>query len=165
MNAAFATSTTPQAPATGAAREPITAAQRARSEIERAFDTAHPSATPDVRREALLDALPPGDNADIPMAVVVMVITRDRITQHAHLHLGGLHSVRRDFQCTERGFWHSRDPEFIEAEDRIGVELAEFADRMDFPGRVAEMLPRAPAASRSEACLIAAAAVEGILHG
>lgn len=167
MNAAVATPTAPPGPATGAAPEPITAAQRAREQVEQAFDTAHPTPT-DARAEAILDALPPAgdvDHADLPMAVVVMVITRDRITQHAHLHLGGLHSAHRNFVRGERGFWNSRDPEFILAEDRIGVELAEFVDRLDFPGRVAEMLPRLPADSGSQAMASAAATVEEIRHG
>ncbi len=162
MNDAVAPSTSPQDPATGAAPEPITAAQRARDEVERALNTAPASG------EGNLDAAPPAnhaDAADLPMAVVVMVITRDRITQHAHLHLGGLHSAHRNFVRGERGFWNSRDPEFILAEDRIGVELAEFVDRLDFPGRVAEMLPRLPADSGSQAMASAAATVEGLRHG
>ncbi len=162
MNDAVAPSTSPQDPATGAGAEPTTAAQRARDEVERALNTAPASG------EGNLDAAPPAnhaDAADLPMAVVVMVITRDRITQHAHLHLGGLHSAHRNFVRGERGFWNSRDPEFILAEDRIGVELAEFVDRLDFPGRVAEMLPRLPADSGSQAMASAAATVEGLRHG
>ena len=162
MNAAVATPTAPPGPATGAAQEPITAAQRARDEVERALNTAPASG------EGNLDAAPPAnhaDAADLPMAVVVMVITRDRITQHAHLHLGGLHSAHRNFVRGERGFWNSRDPEFILAEDRIGVELAEFVDRLDFPGRVAEMLPRLPGSASTAAREIAAATVEEIRHG
>ena len=162
MNDAVAPSTSPQDPATGAGPAPTTAAQRARDEVERALNTAPASG------EGNLDAAPPAnhaDAADLPMAVVVMVITRDRITQHAHLHLGGLHSAHRNFVRGERGFWNSRDPEFILAEDRIGVELAEFVDRLDFPGRVAEMLPRLPADSGSQAMASAAATVEGLRHG
>ena len=79
--------------------------------------------------------------------------------------LGGLHSAHRNFVRGERGFWNSRDPEFILAEDRIGVELAEFVDRLDFPGRVAEMLPRLPGSASTAAREIAAATVEEIRHG
>ena len=102
---------------------------------------------------------------ELPMAVVVMVITKDRITQHAHLHLGGLHIATREHVRTGAHCWKSRDPEFHTHEDRIGIELAEFVDALDFPGRVADMLPRAPGNPASDARQLAAAAVETIRHG
>ena len=157
MNAALATSTSPQDPATGTAPEPTTAAQRARQEVEQALENPTPLDP--------IGATPAADSAEVPMAVVVLVITRDRISQHAHLHMGGLHAVHRNWLRTERGSWGSRDPEFIAAEDRIGVELAEFSDRLDFPYRIADMLPRLPTQPASEAMANAAAFVEELRHG
>lgn len=168
MNAALATSNSPQDPATGAAPEPITAAQRAREQVEQALDTPHPFASAQVLHgDAIADALPKpaADSAEIPMAVVVLVITHDRISQFAHLHMGGLHAVHRNWLRTARNTWGSRDPEFIAAEDRIGVELAEFSDSLDFPSRIADMLPRLPTQPASEAKANAAAFVEELRHG
>ena len=119
MNAASAPSTSPQDPATGAAPEPITAAARARAEVYAdQGDTPAPAASP-----AAGENLHPlaGRAAELPMAVVVTVITADRITQHAHLHLGGLHTAVRDWRRTGNRSWTSRDEEFIASEERIGV--------------------------------------------
>ena len=102
---------------------------------------------------------------ELPMAVVVMVITKDRITQHAHLHLGGFHPTTRNFVRTGPNSWRSKDPEFIAHEQRIGIELAEFADGLPFPDRVANMLPCAPANPSSDARQVAATAVEALRHG
>ena len=102
---------------------------------------------------------------ELPMAVVVMVITKDQITQHAHLHLGGFHPATRNFVRTGPSSWKSRDPEFLAHEDRIGIELAEFVDALDFPSRIADMLPRAPANPNSDARQVAATAVEALRHG
>ena len=102
---------------------------------------------------------------ELPMAVIVMVITKDTITQHAHLHLGGFHPTTRNFVRTEPNSWRSKDPEFIEHEQRIGIELAEFADGLSFPDRVANMLPSAPANPTSDARQVAATAVEALRHG
>ena len=140
-NAADATSPgTPQDPATGTGGE---------------------ANTPHAGAQAA--GMPP----DLPMAVVVMVITKDRITQHAHLHLhlGGLHAATRNFVRTGANSWHSRDPEFIAHDERIGIELAEFTDALDFPSRVADMLPRSPAKPTSDARQVAATAVEALRHG
>lgn len=164
MNAASATSTAPQDPATGAAPEPITAAARARAEVYAdQGDTPAPATSP-----AAKESLPPlaGRNAaELPMAVVVTVITADRITQHAHLHLGGLHTAVRDWRRTGNRSWTSRDDEFIASEERIGVELAEYADQMELPIRIANMLPHAPASADSEARQLAAVAAEELRHG
>ena len=102
---------------------------------------------------------------ELPMAVVVMVITKDQITQHAHLHLGGFHPTTRNFVRTGPNSWRSKDPEFIAHEQRIGIELAEFADGLPFPDRVANMLPSAPANPSSDARQVAATAVEALRHG
>ena len=102
---------------------------------------------------------------ELPMAVVVMVITKDQITQHAHLHLGGFHPATRNFARIGPNSWKSRDPEFQAHEERIGIELAEFVDALDFPSRIADMLPRAPASPASDARQMAATAVEAIRHG
>ena len=138
-NEAHATSPQgPQDPATGAGGEANT--QHAGASIHR---------------------MPP----ELPMAVVVMVITKDRITQHAHLHLGGLHAATRDFVRTGPESWKCRDPEFIAHDERIGIELAEFVDAIDLPSRVANMLPRVPANPTSDARQVAATAVEAMRHG
>lgn len=102
---------------------------------------------------------------ELPMAVVVMVITRDRITQHAHLHLGGFHPSTRNFVRTGPNSWRSTDPYFTDHEQRIGIELAEFVDALDFPSRVADTLPRAPASEQSDARQVAATAAEVRRHG
>ena len=102
---------------------------------------------------------------ELPMAVIVMVITKDHITQHAHLHLGGFHPSTRNFVRNGPNSWRSKDPEFIAHEQRIGIELAEFADALDFPSRVADMLPRVPANPTSDARKMAATAVEVLRHG
>lgn len=77
-----------------------------------------------------------------PMAVIVITIRRDSIEQHARLVMGGTHSANRSWQRTGAGSWNTHDAEFIEAEDRIGLELAEYMDALDLPNRVASMLPR-----------------------
>lgn len=138
MNAAVATSTAPQDPATGAGGE---------------------ATTPHAGTQAA------GMPLELPMAVVVMVITKDEITQHAHLHMGGFHPSTRNFVRTGPNSWRSKDPEFITHEQRIGIELAEFADALDFPSRVADMLPRVPANPTSDARQMAATAVEALRHG
>ena len=102
---------------------------------------------------------------ELPMAVVVMVITKDHITQHAHLHMGGFHPATRNFLRTGPSSWRSKDPEFIEHEQRIGIELAEFVDGLDFPSRIADMLPRVPASPTTDARQVAATAVEALRHG
>lgn len=139
MHAELATPiTTPQDPATGTGGE---------------ANTPHAGAQ--------ATGMPP----ELPMAVIVMVITKDHITQHAHLHLGGFHPSTRNFVRTGPNSWRSKDPEFITHEQRIGIELAEFADGLDFPSRVADMLPRVPANPTSDARQMAATAVEVMRHG
>lgn len=145
MNAAQAASiTTPQDPATGAGREPITATKGDHGAAD----------------DGLAAAL-----GDAPMAVVVTVITADRITQRAHLHMGGIQGAARDWHRTGKGSWRTTDPEFIEAEDRLGVELAEYMDALDLPSRVANMLPGRPANTSSVAFRQAMAAAEELRHG
>lgn len=165
MNAALAAPTTaPQDPATGAGREPTTAAQARRADLERAIDAAHPAAPPDVRGDLTEDAIAAALGS-APMAVVVTVITANRITQRVHLHMGGVQSAARDWQRTGPGSWRTSDPEFIEAEDRLGVELAEYMEALDLPSRVANMLPRRPADTSSAAYRQAMAAAEELRHG
>ena len=148
-NAAVATPPLdPQDPATGAAAEANTPEQCAQAVTESA---------------AIALGAP-----EEPIALVVVAITRNRITVQAALHMGGHQLVQR---CWERvdnhgnSAWSSRDPEFIAHEERIGIELAEFADALDLPDRVANMLPRAPKNPDCEARRMAAAAAEELRHG
>ena len=106
-----------------------------------------------IRREAMLELAPTAAAAEASeaCAVVVVTIKRDQIRQVATLHMGGAHSVGRTWEPTSGGGWRSRDPEWIEGEERIGLELAEFMDAMPFPGRVAKMLPRRPGPGAAEA--------------
>lgn len=77
-----------------------------------------------------------------PSAVIVITVHHDTITQCARVVLGESHTVSRTWQRIGRGLWQSHDPEFIEAEDRIGPELAEYLDGLDLPTDVADLLPR-----------------------
>ena len=99
------------------------------------------------------------------LAVIVTVVTADKITQRAQLHMGGVHSAARDWHRVGAGSWRSKDADFIEAEDRLGVELAEYMDLLDLPTRVADMLPRHPSDTTSAAFKQAMATVEGLRHG
>lgn len=90
-------------------------------------------------------------------SVVVMVqIRRDRFAITATLDMGGLHTVCRTWTENARGVWHTRDAEFISAEDRIGLELAEWLDGLNLPFKVAQMLPR-PATAAGVAAMAEAA--------
>lgn len=146
MNAALAAPiTAPQDPATGTGREPTTAPQQ----------------TSAARMEdAITAAL-----GEAPMAVVVTVITADRITQRAHLHMGGIQSAAMDWHRVGASSWRTADSEFMQAEDRLGVELAEYMEALDLPTKVANMLPRRPADTSSAAYRQAMAAAEELRHG
>jgi len=89
-------------------------------------------------------------------AAVLIHISRDRIAFSATLDMGGLQSVTRTFTADSNGGWRSQQPDFIAAEERIGVELAEYLDGLDLPTRVAAMLPR-PATPAGNAAMAAAA--------
>lgn len=80
-----------------------------------------------------------------PMATVSITIQRDTIIMTARLLMGGTRTVMRTWQRKGHAAWSSRDPDFIAAEERIGIELAEFIDAIDLPSKVADMLPRPPA--------------------
>lgn len=102
------------------------------------------------RAAELRAQLPPAPAAEC-MAVAVVTIQRDRIQLTAKLHMGGTQSVTRGWERLETGGWRSRSPEFVEAQDRLGLEFAEWMDGIDLPGRVASMLPRPPAPSSTAA--------------
>ncbi|MGO4222113.1 hypothetical protein AB4Y64_09715 [Lysobacter sp. TAF61] len=84
-----------------------------------------------------------------PMAVIVLTVQRDRIQQTARLVMGGTRSVQRTWERVGDRSWRSRDADWSEAEDRIGVELCEYMDAVSLPDRVANMLPRPPASKVS----------------
>jgi len=81
-----------------------------------------------------------------PMAVIVLTVQRDRIQGTARLVMGGTRTVSRSWDRVSDRAWRSRDREWSESEDRIGVELCEYMDALSLPDRVANMLPRPPAA-------------------
>lgn len=76
--------------------------------------------------------------------IVMLQVQRDRIAIVATLDMGGVHAVTRTWSKESPGVWRSRQPEFAEAEERIGIELAEYLDALDLPTRVAAMLPKPP---------------------
>ena len=95
-----------------------------------------------------------------PLAIVTTVIGHDQITSTAQLVMGGfVQTVQRTWHRCGRGSWRSTDPDFIAAENRLGIELAEYMALLDFPSRVADMLPRHPAPVLGEAFRAAMAAV------
>lgn len=101
-----------------------------------------------------------------PLAIVTTVIGHDQITSTAQLVMGGyVQTVQRTWQRTGRGSWRSTDPDFIAAEKRLGIELAEYMALLDFPSRVADMLPRHPAPVLGEAFRSALAAVQEVCRG
>lgn len=89
-------------------------------------------------------------------AAVLIHISRDRIAFTATLDMGGLQSVTRSFEPDPKGGWRTHQPDFIAAEERIGVELAEYLDALELPTRVAAMLPRPATAAGSAAMAVAA---------
>ena len=136
MNAAVATPTAPQDPATGAGGEANTQ----------------------------ITAVLPARLMRQPYAVVVTVVTHDEIHQQATLHIGGREEACRTFQRASWHGWTTHDPEFVTHEDRIGIELAEFADAIDLPVRVANMLPLADGQPSDGARQMAAEEVEAMRH-
>ena len=134
-----------------------------REAIEAAVDGAHPTAPAGVRSDlieertqAALEALSIG-----AIAVVATVITPNGITTTVQLRMGGVQAVQRTWMRAGRGSFQTHDPEFVTHEDRIGIELAEFADAIDLPVRVANMLPRT-SNQHSEARQQAAATVAAL---
>ncbi len=95
-------------------------------------------------------------------AVVVLVITADRIVQRADLQMGTGSSASRTWHRVGPGSWRSSDPEFLNAEDALGLELAEYMDALALPAAVANMLPRHPADPHSLAYRQALAALEAL---
>lgn len=89
-------------------------------------------------------------------AVVMLHIRRDRVAVVATLDMGGLRTISRTWSAESPGVWRSHDQEFIAAEDRIGVELAEYLDGLELPFRVARMLPKPPTAAGAAAMAEAA---------
>lgn len=84
-----------------------------------------------------------------PMAVIVLTVQRDRIQQTVRLVMGGNRTVSRTWDRVADRAWRSRDKDWSASEDRIGVELCEYMDALSLPDRVANMLPRPPAAKAS----------------
>lgn len=79
-----------------------------------------------------------------PEAIFVVVVQRDRVQISAQLDFGGSHTTVSRVWHRRGGSWRTTNPEFVEREHHIGLALAEFADAIDFPGKVADMLPREP---------------------
>ncbi|WP_254574432.1 hypothetical protein [Stenotrophomonas acidaminiphila] len=76
-------------------------------------------------------------------ATVVMKITHDTITVLGALSMGQYIAERQCWARTGRGsFKQTSGPEeFVDREDAIGLELAEFMDSISLPVAVANMLP------------------------
>lgn len=100
------------------------------------------------RIQVLLHDCPAAAMAEAPMAVIVTTVHRDRIVQSVRLVMGGTRTVARTWDRTSPHSWKSRDPEWTDSEERIGVELVEHMEALSLPDRVANMLPR-PAAARA----------------
>lgn len=96
-----------------------------------------------------------------PLALVVLAVQRDRIVQTARLVMGCTRTVTRTWDRAGSGSWKSRDPEWAENEDRIGVELTEYMDALPLPSRVAAMLPQLPAPGSSAAAQAAQEVARG----
>ncbi|MGH8076727.1 MAG: hypothetical protein ACREPE_05310 [Lysobacter sp.] len=78
-----------------------------------------------------------------PMAVIVVTVLRDRIEQTARLVLDGTRRVSRSWQRMGHSSWKSCDPDWNAHEDWIGIELADYMDRLTLPASVAAALPMA----------------------
>lgn len=113
--------------------------------------------------QASTPADPTGHAPPPVAAVVVLVITADRIVQRAELQMGACSSATRTWVRAGAGGWRSRDPDFMAtAEEALGYELAEYMDGLELPERVADMLPRHPADPHSLAYRQAMAALEAL---
>ena len=112
-----------------------------------------------------LDTRPAAATSQPDCSAMVMVqIRRDRIAVVATLDMGGLQTVSRTWVLESPGVWRSHDQYFIAAEDRIGVELAEYLDALELPLRVARMLPRPASAAGATAMAEAAEEVRRARH-
>jgi hypothetical protein len=76
-------------------------------------------------------------------AIVVLRITHDTITMTGTLNMGQHIAERQCWERTGRGsFKQASGPEeFVDQENTIGLELAEFMDGISLPVAVANMLP------------------------
>src|SRR5690606_13786156 len=116
-----------------------------------------------LRQEAGIEAgAVPAASSEDATAVIVISIQRDRIRQLVTLHMGSVLHAAREWSRIGTISWKSRDPDFVERESLLGLELAEFADSIDLPAAVANMLPRRRSAATDAA---AAAAAEEVRRG
>jgi len=91
-----------------------------------------------------------------PFAEIRVHITHNAVVLTAILGMGGQHvELRRwnRYRGHGKGWMQQGGGDFIKAEDRISRELAEYADGLNFPFAVANMLP----GKRSAADVAAAA--------
>lgn len=94
------------------------------------------------------------------LAIVTTVIDHDQITTTVQLLMGSYHhTVQRTWQRAGNHSFRSTQRDFIHREDQLGIELAEYADSLGLPVRVANMLPHAPSKMPEGV----AAAVRGLL--
>lgn len=90
-------------------------------------------------------------------ATVVMHIQRDRIMISGALDMGCVRTVSQCWKSIGASSWKRiSGGDFVEAEDVIGLELAEYLDGLSLPDRVARMLPR-PATAAASAAIAEAA--------
>lgn len=125
---------------------------------------------------AAAQAAPTEAAGDVPAAVAVQTppepfaevrvrITHNAVVFTAILGMGGQHvEIRRwnRYRGHGKGWLAERGGDFVNAQDRISLELAEYVDRLDFPYAVANMLP----GKRSAAdCAAAAEAAKAVANG
>lgn len=77
-----------------------------------------------------------------PHATVTIEVHHDQILMRAALCMGNSITVSRRWDRADGGGWKSNGDDFASRELNTSVELAEFADGIDLPTRVADMLPR-----------------------
>jgi len=134
------------------------------STAERRADVAEQQALAKQQRADLLRAENPAvcaAAAGTYLAVIVLTVQRDKIQQTARLVLGSPRSVSRTWDRVGASSWKSRDPEWANHEDRVGVELTEYMDALELPTRVAAMLPQPPSPASSAAARAAQEVARG----
>lgn len=139
--------------------------QQMSRETPAATATPSPGSSTGPGAEPSTQGVIPAETLNLPsppcVAEVLVKVDHDRVTLVGTLTMGGqpitsLQQWERR-RNSPRGWVRVAGPdEFVDHEDRIGVELAEYLDGLDFPFALANMLPRP--ASPAAAALVAEAA-------
>ena len=77
-----------------------------------------------------------------PHATVTFDIRHDQIQMRVALSMGNTISANREWKRQPGDGWRTDSEDLAARELTLGVELAEFADAIDLPTRVANMLPK-----------------------